>query len=127
LLSLYGDLRGASYQKESGINSNLLEHCAVFTKVSEEFAPHYLAEIRHDMRQTTLPSTVSSESRNEARGEEAWQQRRPGIYGVTSWKPVVAPSRVPATLAATPRRCPVKWSWGGGFRRANMGAFGLMA
>src|SRR5262249_24160066 len=32
---------------------NLLEHCAVLTKVSEEFAPHYLAEIRHDMRQTT--------------------------------------------------------------------------
>ena len=32
---------------------NLLEHCAVFTKGSEEFAPHYLAEIRHDMRQTT--------------------------------------------------------------------------
>jgi hypothetical protein len=32
---------------------NILEHCAVFTKVSEEFAPHYLAEIRHDMRQTT--------------------------------------------------------------------------
>src|SRR6266853_5334136 len=32
---------------------NLLGHCAVFTKVSEEFAPHYLAEIRHDMRQTT--------------------------------------------------------------------------
>jgi hypothetical protein len=33
---------------------NLLRHCAVLTKVSEEFAPHYLAEIRHDMRQTTL-------------------------------------------------------------------------
>jgi hypothetical protein len=32
---------------------NILGHCAVFTKVSEEFAPHYLAEIRHDMRQTT--------------------------------------------------------------------------
>ena len=32
---------------------NLLGHCSVFTKVSEEFAPHYLAEIRHDMRQTT--------------------------------------------------------------------------
>jgi len=31
-----------------------LEHCAVCTKVSEEFAPHYLAEIRHDMRQTTI-------------------------------------------------------------------------
>jgi hypothetical protein len=28
---------------------NLLRHGAVFTKVSEEFAPHYLAEIRHDM------------------------------------------------------------------------------
>ena len=33
---------------------NIFGHCAVFTKVSEEFAPHYLAEIRHDMRQTTL-------------------------------------------------------------------------
>src|SRR5262249_54271366 len=32
----------------------LLRHCAVLTKVSEEFAPHYLAEIRHDMRQTTI-------------------------------------------------------------------------
>jgi hypothetical protein len=30
-----------------------LRHSAVLTKVSEEFAPHYLAEIRHDMRQTT--------------------------------------------------------------------------
>jgi hypothetical protein len=35
---------------------NILGHCAVFTKVSEEFAPHYLAEIRHDMRQTTNAS-----------------------------------------------------------------------
>lgn len=33
---------------------NLLGHCSVLTKVSEAFAPHYLAEIRHDMRQTTL-------------------------------------------------------------------------
>jgi hypothetical protein len=32
---------------------NLLHHCAVLTKVWEEFAPHYLAGIRHDMRQTT--------------------------------------------------------------------------
>jgi hypothetical protein len=32
---------------------NLVGHCAVFTKGSEEFAPHYLAEIRHDIRQTT--------------------------------------------------------------------------
>ena len=32
---------------------NLFGHCAVLTKVSKEFAPHYLAEIRHDMRQTT--------------------------------------------------------------------------
>src|SRR3989442_1304687 len=30
-----------------------LLHCVVFTKTSEEFAQHYLAEIRHDMRQTT--------------------------------------------------------------------------
>ena len=40
----------------------LLCHCAVLTKVSEEFAPYYLAEIRHDMRQTTrslgTPDTV---------------------------------------------------------------------
>ena len=33
---------------------DLLLHCVVFTKASEEFPPHYLAEIRHDMRQTTL-------------------------------------------------------------------------
>jgi hypothetical protein len=32
---------------------NLLCHCVVFTRASGEFAPHYLAEIRHDMRQTT--------------------------------------------------------------------------
>jgi len=32
----------------------ILCHCAVLTKVSEEFAPYYLAEIRHDMRQTTF-------------------------------------------------------------------------
>jgi hypothetical protein len=38
---------------------NLLRHCAVLTKVSEEFAPHYLAEIRHDMRQTTVGEGVS--------------------------------------------------------------------
>src|SRR6266478_5084519 len=30
-----------------------LLHCIVFTKTSEELAPHYLAGIRHDMRQTT--------------------------------------------------------------------------
>src|SRR5262245_17191544 len=28
---------------------NLLCHCVVFTKASEEFAPYYLAEIRHDI------------------------------------------------------------------------------
>jgi hypothetical protein len=28
--------------------------CAVFTKISELFAPYYLAGIRHDLRQTTL-------------------------------------------------------------------------
>jgi hypothetical protein len=33
---------------------DLLLHCVVFTKTSEEFAPLYLAEIRHDMRQTTV-------------------------------------------------------------------------
>jgi len=37
---------------------NLLRHCAVLTKVLEEFAPHYLAEIRHDMRQTTIAALV---------------------------------------------------------------------
>jgi hypothetical protein len=37
---------------------NLLCHRAVFTKVSEEFAPHYLAEIRHDMRQTTFVAVL---------------------------------------------------------------------
>jgi hypothetical protein len=34
-----------------------LLHCVVFTKTSEEFTPHYLAEIRHDMRQTTMGLT----------------------------------------------------------------------
>src|SRR5262249_14377561 len=38
---------------------NLLCHCIVFTRASEEFAPHYLAEIRHDMRQTTRGSFVN--------------------------------------------------------------------
>jgi hypothetical protein len=28
--------------------------CAVFTATSEGFAPYYLAEIRHDLSQTTL-------------------------------------------------------------------------
>ena len=37
---------------------NRLGHCAVLTKVSEEFAPYYLAEIRHDMRQTTVVAAV---------------------------------------------------------------------
>src|SRR5438876_1125752 len=35
-----------------------LLHCVVFTKTSEEFAPHYLAEIRHDMRQTTISGMI---------------------------------------------------------------------
>jgi len=35
-----------------------LLHCVVFTKTSEEFAPHYLAEIRHDMRQTTRSADI---------------------------------------------------------------------
>ena len=39
---------------------NLLRHCAVLTKVSEEFAPHYLAGIRHDMRQTTELRVIAS-------------------------------------------------------------------
>src|SRR3989441_256568 len=38
---------------------SLLRHCAVLTKVSEEFAPHYLAEIRHDMRQTTTTDVLT--------------------------------------------------------------------
>lgn len=37
-----------------------LLHYAVFTKASEEFAPHYLAEIRHDMRQTTFRYVISA-------------------------------------------------------------------
>ena len=40
---------------------NLLRHCAVLTKVSEEFVPLYLAEIRHDMRQTTRPWVVDAD------------------------------------------------------------------
>ena len=39
---------------------NLLRHCVVFTKASEEFTPYYLAEIRHDMRQTTHGRGVRS-------------------------------------------------------------------
>ena len=36
-----------------------LRLCAVFTVASEEFAPYYLAGIRHDIRQTThLPGYV---------------------------------------------------------------------
>ena len=33
---------------------NRLYPCAIFTETSGEFAPHYLAGIRHDLRQTTL-------------------------------------------------------------------------
>ena len=40
----------------------ILCHCAVLTKVSEEFAPYYLAEIRHDMRQTTINHIFSERS-----------------------------------------------------------------
>jgi hypothetical protein len=36
-----------------------LRPCAVFTVTSEEFAPYYLAEIRHDMRQTTKHRVVT--------------------------------------------------------------------
>jgi len=43
---------------------NLFDHCPVFTNVSEEFAPHYLAEIRHDMRQTTPAKLVNARSRD---------------------------------------------------------------
>ena len=32
-----------------------LRPCVVFTETSEEFAPYYLAGIRHDIRQTTRP------------------------------------------------------------------------
>ena len=32
---------------------NRLYPCAIFTETSGEFAPHYLAGIRHDLRQTT--------------------------------------------------------------------------
>jgi len=34
-----------------------LRPCAVFPVTSEEFAPYYLAGIRHDIRQTTLLRT----------------------------------------------------------------------
>src|SRR5437016_9949467 len=40
-----------------------LLHCVVFTKTSEEFAPHYLAEIRHDMRQTTARLSLAMRQR----------------------------------------------------------------
>src|SRR2546423_10459999 len=39
-----------------------LLHCVVFTKTSEELAPHYLAGIRHDMRQTTGGPSTSTDS-----------------------------------------------------------------
>lgn len=35
-----------------------LRPCAVLTETSEEFAPHYLAEIRHDLSQTTNSSIL---------------------------------------------------------------------
>ena len=37
-----------------------LRPCAVFTETSEEFAPYYLAGIRHDIRQTTVTSIVTN-------------------------------------------------------------------
>src|SRR5262249_48076259 len=46
---------------------NLLCHCVVFTKASEEFAPYYLAEIRHDMRQTTILRVLVAEHRRTQR------------------------------------------------------------
>jgi hypothetical protein len=51
---------------------NLLHHCAVLTKVSEEFAPHYLAGIRHDMRQTTPPWGVGFAKQKKQSSSEAF-------------------------------------------------------
>ncbi len=37
---------------------NRLHPCAVFTETSGGFAPHYLAQIRHDLRQTTETDAI---------------------------------------------------------------------
>ena len=56
-----------------------LLHCVVFTKTSEEFAPHYLAEIRHDMRQTTVDNafSIGDWQSVSTRGGEASQRYKP--------------------------------------------------
>jgi len=54
-----------------------LLHCVVFTKTSEEFAPHYLAEIRHDMRQTT--QTGVKLTKDAMQMVETQLQRLPGL------------------------------------------------
>ena len=73
---------------------NLLEHCAVLTKVSEEFAPHDLAEIRHDMRQTTDHAAITLMLHSGVRVSELcaliWQDvhlsERRGLLTVRSGK-----------------------------------------
>jgi len=54
-----------------------LRLCAVFTVASEEFAPYYLAGIRHDIRQTTGLAEFERELiRERARvGRDAAQKR----------------------------------------------------
>jgi hypothetical protein len=46
-----------------------LRPCAVFTETSEGFAPHYLAEIRHDLSQTTSGEAVLMNTVVGVRGE----------------------------------------------------------
>jgi hypothetical protein len=45
---------------------NRLHPCAVFTETSGGFAPHYLAQIRHDLRQTTLRAISKAVGRSPA-------------------------------------------------------------
>jgi hypothetical protein len=85
---------------------NLVGHCAVFTKGSEEFAPHYLAEIRHDIRQTTGRTALQAlvidcrlcqgykvsvmapfEHWGWAFGKTS---QKPRQYGIVTWPPVTA-------------------------------------
>src|SRR6266851_2647701 len=63
-----------------------LLHCIVFTKTSEELAPHYLAGIRHDMRQTTIP--MVSPKAIEKYGED-WKRHPVGTgpFMLKEWLP----------------------------------------
>ena len=54
---------------------NRLPPCAVFTETSKEFAPHYPAEIRQDLRQTTRSLAVGTGPATAGIGEAAAPER----------------------------------------------------